>query len=128
MSIIAAKAIIGRELAAKLSQAVLHVTGARQALNPQNIIVADQFDSVTFLQAKFPDQLYWKVHRPGVAPSHDFHPNPPRHHQRCKSYMPLNVRESLVNTTNFLVLVARPDTKCGKSLRESDRSGNSLDK
>ena len=127
MSIIAAKAIIGRELAAKLSQAVQHVTGARQALNPQNIIVADQFDPVTFRQAKFPDQLYWKAHRQGVAPSHDFHPNP-RDHQRCESYMPLNVRESLASATTFLVLVARPDTKCGKGLRESDRSGNSLDK
>ncbi len=48
VSIIAAKALIGRESAAELSQAVQHLTGARQALNPQNIIVADQFDPVTF--------------------------------------------------------------------------------
>jgi nickel-dependent lactate racemase len=48
VSIIAAKALIGRESDAELSQAVQHLTGARQALNPQNVIVADQFDLVTF--------------------------------------------------------------------------------
>jgi hypothetical protein len=63
VSIIAAKALVDGESATELSQAVQHFTGARQALNPQNIIVADQVDPVTFCQAKFPDELCWQAHR-----------------------------------------------------------------
>lgn len=68
VSIIAAKALVSGESAAEPSQAVQHLAGARQALNPQNTIVADQVDPVTFRQAKFPDQLHWQAHCQGVAP------------------------------------------------------------
>jgi hypothetical protein len=75
LSIIAANPLAGGKSVAELSQTVQHRVGARQAMNPQNIMPTDQVDPITFHQPKLSDQLYRQAHRQGVAPSHDFHPD-----------------------------------------------------